>query len=193
MRWHAQLEIEGTVIIGVSQCLDESFVRDGIDIRLLARRQRLMLWLVLGSLASLALPSVADSVNRARGSPGIVVIATTLVLVGIRVAVVVGAVLVMRALRTNFGVLICCAILMILPVVNVLILLLEGHRAKRVLRRVGLRVGLMGVRDEDVVIRLGKNRCRQCGYNLTGNVSGICPECGTVIRARLPSRLREGE
>ena len=23
--------------------------------------------------------------------------------------------------------------------------------------------------------------CKVCGYNLTGNVSGICPECGTVI------------
>lgn len=23
--------------------------------------------------------------------------------------------------------------------------------------------------------------CTNCGYNLTGNVSGICPECGTPI------------
>lgn len=23
--------------------------------------------------------------------------------------------------------------------------------------------------------------CRACGYNLTGNVSGVCPECGTPI------------
>jgi hypothetical protein len=23
--------------------------------------------------------------------------------------------------------------------------------------------------------------CGQCGYNLTGNVSGVCPECGTAI------------
>lgn len=23
------------------------------------------------------------------------------------------------------------------------------------------------------------HRCRVCGYDLTGNVSGICPECGT--------------
>jgi len=23
--------------------------------------------------------------------------------------------------------------------------------------------------------------CRNCGYDLTGNVSGVCPECGTVI------------
>ncbi|HXE55512.1 MAG TPA: hypothetical protein VN541_20985 [Tepidisphaeraceae bacterium] len=23
--------------------------------------------------------------------------------------------------------------------------------------------------------------CRECGYNLTGNTSGVCPECGAVI------------
>jgi hypothetical protein len=29
--------------------------------------------------------------------------------------------------------------------------------------------------------RLRNSRCLLCGYNLTGNVSGRCPECGTVI------------
>jgi hypothetical protein len=29
--------------------------------------------------------------------------------------------------------------------------------------------------------------CRMCGYNLTGNVSGICPECGIA-----PSKLGRG-
>ena len=23
--------------------------------------------------------------------------------------------------------------------------------------------------------------CRSCGYNLTGNVSGVCPECGEKV------------
>jgi hypothetical protein len=26
-----------------------------------------------------------------------------------------------------------------------------------------------------------KGRCAQCGYDLTGNASGVCPECGTKI------------
>ena len=26
--------------------------------------------------------------------------------------------------------------------------------------------------------------CQKCGYDLTGNVSGVCPECGTPIKAR---------
>lgn len=25
--------------------------------------------------------------------------------------------------------------------------------------------------------------CRVCGYDLTGNISGRCPECGTEIRS----------
>jgi hypothetical protein len=28
--------------------------------------------------------------------------------------------------------------------------------------------------------RLGTGRCLFCGYDLTGNVSGVCPECGRV-------------
>jgi hypothetical protein len=29
--------------------------------------------------------------------------------------------------------------------------------------------------------------CQECGYNLTGNISGICPECGMTV----PQELRE--
>ncbi len=29
--------------------------------------------------------------------------------------------------------------------------------------------------------RLATGICLRCGYNLTGNVSGICPECGTRV------------
>jgi hypothetical protein len=28
-----------------------------------------------------------------------------------------------------------------------------------------------------------RGRCRECGYDLSGNVSGVCPECGTVVKA----------
>ena len=27
--------------------------------------------------------------------------------------------------------------------------------------------------------RLRRGHCEHCGYDLTGNVSGVCPECGT--------------
>ena len=32
--------------------------------------------------------------------------------------------------------------------------------------------------------QLGSHSCVGCGYNLTGNVSGVCPECGTSIGDR---------
>jgi hypothetical protein len=29
--------------------------------------------------------------------------------------------------------------------------------------------------------RIPPGHCQKCGYNLTGNVSGVCPECGTAV------------
>ena len=31
--------------------------------------------------------------------------------------------------------------------------------------------------------RRRKGLCLKCGYNLTGNISGVCPECGTAVQA----------
>ena len=28
-----------------------------------------------------------------------------------------------------------------------------------------------------------RGECVRCGYSLTGNVSGVCPECGTVLKS----------
>ena len=36
--------------------------------------------------------------------------------------------------------------------------------------------------------RLAKaGRCARCGYDLTGNTSGICPECGTTVSQKSDS------
>lgn len=34
--------------------------------------------------------------------------------------------------------------------------------------------------------RARRGMCHECGYNLTGNVSGICPECGKPVREAPP-------
>ena len=36
--------------------------------------------------------------------------------------------------------------------------------------------------------RTPPGHCQTCGYNLTGNVSGICPECGTPVPQRADAR-----
>jgi rubrerythrin len=41
---------------------------------------------------------------------------------------------------------------------------------------------VVGIRNEIIrERRAAKGACRVCGYDLTGNVSGICPECGLPI------------
>ena len=44
---------------------------------------------------------------------------------------------------------------------------------------VGIPTAILWWRDRR---RIPAGHCRKCGYNLTGNVSGVCPECGTAFR-----------
>jgi len=39
-------------------------------------------------------------------------------------------------------------------------------------------------------IALNRGLCRACGYDLTANASGVCPECGTAVPAK-PNLLRQ--
>ncbi len=32
-------------------------------------------------------------------------------------------------------------------------------------------------------LRAKRSQCLRCGYDLTGNVSGVCPECGAAVAA----------
>jgi hypothetical protein len=42
-------------------------------------------------------------------------------------------------------------------------------------------VGLGMDKVLDARRRFSLGYCRACGYNLTGNVSGVCPECGSTV------------
>jgi len=37
------------------------------------------------------------------------------------------------------------------------------------------------IRERRRLGRKKRNECLECGYNLTGNVTGMCPECGTEV------------
>ena len=41
--------------------------------------------------------------------------------------------------------------------------------------------------------RRRKGLCLKCGYNLTGNVSGVCPECGTKFQSSTMKIIRRNE
>jgi hypothetical protein len=42
------------------------------------------------------------------------------------------------------------------------------------------------VRRRRLRLAIQQGLCLTCGYNLTGNVSGVCPECGAAIETRAP-------
>lgn len=94
---------------------------------------------------------------------------------------VVGVVLLLTAQGNHPLMTIMCGILMLAPCANLLLLLLVNMSVTRTLRRAGLPVGFMGVRDEDVERVLNPMLCKGCSYDLTGNISGRCPECGRLI------------
>ncbi len=146
------------------------------DLRKLARRQRWILWLVLIAIALQFLPLLPW------GQFGRVVFLMLSVLpIVLYVLMVVGVVLLLTAKGTHVLIIIACGILMLAPCANLLLLLLVNMSMTRTLRRAGLHVSLMGVKDEEVERILSPELCSGCGYNLTGNVSGYCPECGRAI------------
>lgn len=150
------------------------WVRQGVDLRTVARRQRLLLWFVLGLLALQFAPFMIRSSS-------LLDVVTTLALLVMTISVLVAVVTLTIALRRHVIVTVLYAVLMLAPCINLIILLVINQQATAVLRKAGLRVGLMGVKDEQVVRLLGLYVCRKCSYSLIGNVSGVCPECGTPV------------
>lgn len=39
--------------------------------------------------------------------------------------------------------------------------------------------------EREAALRRSEPHCKKCDYNLTGNVSGVCPECGTPVELPL--------
>jgi len=146
------------------------------DIRKLAKRQRWLIWLVLISILTQFSPLLPwgqfDSILLIVAG-GVQILCYLLMLVG--------SILLLAALAWHPIWIILCGILMVAPCVNLLVLLLVNSIATRRLKKAGLTVGLMGVDPEKVERTLNPDLCKTCGYNLTGNESGICPECGSEV------------
>jgi hypothetical protein len=60
----------------------------------------------------------------------------------------------------------------LLPLAGLLLIYPAGHTFVAVLRKTRRR---------------HEGLCKNCGYDLTGNLSGKCPECGILIRTQSPS------
>lgn len=164
----------------VDQVPRRMWVRHGIDLRLLAKRQRRMLWMVLAFMIGQVLPLAADHVGSAFRLPGVsMAFLSTYAL--LMILIMICSLQVLHATGANAMMLAVCGFGLLMPMAGVFILLGVNRFATTALREAGLRVSLMGVKDEEVVRILCSYLCRKCGYNLTGNVSGRCPECGTPV------------
>ena len=158
------------------------------DIRRIAARQRLMIWCVLAMLLVYAL-SVANTFTGGNTPVTFAICGVNLLLM---VFLIVGVVSVQTALGTHIVMRVIGAILMLIPLIGLLSLLSTNNRATAILRAAGLRVGFMGVSDDEVERKLSPHRCHACGYNVTRQHEWSLP--GVRRRASLGSAgpLRRG-
>lgn len=158
----------------------------GADLRKVARAQRRLLYcvglMILVQIASALLYSVPARLSVVEPLDALVSCSGLI----LSVVALVFAVQLMAATGTHILLRILLIVLLFAPCINLIVLLGINHRATKLLRRVGVRVGLLGARDEDVIRHISTLHCRTCGYSLIGNISGICPECGTPVGGRPP-------
>lgn len=83
--------------------------------------------------------------------------------------------------------------LFLIPIVCLIALVFVHWEAAALLRRAGLRIGFLGVRAKDVDRCFSPWLCHWCDYDLTGNRSGTCPECGNRIPASMQPILADRE
>jgi len=74
------------------------------------------------------------------------------------------------------------------PLLNLLAVLASNRAASIVLRDAGITPRFLGVPDASVIHALCPWLCC-CGYNLTGNTSGRCPECGRPLSEEARSAI----
>jgi len=150
-----------------------------MDLRLVSKRQRFLIWCILLSIVVTCLPfGIGPYLNN-----GLVIVAWIILIWAMRITIIVGVVLLMSALGRHIVWRVLYCLFCLVPLINLILLLLINNHANKVLKKAGVRVGLMGARDEDVRRIVESEVCSTCGYDLTGNVSGVCPECGVTISA----------
>lgn len=149
------------------------------DIPKLARRHRWLTWVILLMILIYILTFI-DFASSGVFGPSIDVYVGVVGTV-VHVLLLVAVVLVLVAAGNPIVNTIIFSAVMLAPCANILMAVFVSGSAGRKLREAGLSVGLMGIKPEDVERILNRELCRRCGYNLRGNVSGICPECGSQI------------
>jgi hypothetical protein len=146
-----------------------------IDLLVVASRQRFLIRLILVYIFTY-LGLMFCFIARL---PALFLILFPLILLVLNVVVLVAIINLLAALQYNVIVRILWIFGLFIPLVNLVLLLSANRQATKILKRTGIKVGFMGAPHEDVLRMVSSDLCKHCFYDMTGNVSGICPECGT--------------
>ncbi|MBI1827795.1 MAG: hypothetical protein HY287_02690 [Planctomycetes bacterium] len=150
--------------------------RTQTDLRRLAKRQRGIIWLIAASILAQA---IVFSIPATQTPSITLMLAYFQTLVSILIGV--GVIRALIAQGNNIIAIALCSLLAFAPSGNILLLIMVSISVTGTLRQAGIRVGFMGAKDDEVLRALNPMLCRGCGYDLTGNVSGRCPECGRDV------------
>lgn len=150
-----------------------------INIALVARRQRLLIWCILAQVITLFL-----IIFGVAAALPVVAMAVPFLLPALALMALIGTVLLMSALRRHVVWCILLGLLMFVPLLGLLILISVNGQATRALQQAGVRVGFLGARRDDVDRVIHASLCNACGYDLTGNTSGRCPECSVAVQPK---------
>ncbi len=154
-----------------------------VDLRQIANVQRWLLRVIAAAFLSYLFGMFALANGAAiRGiAVDLVAIAAFMVLMVFYIATIVMVIDASVALGMHPFMVTLLGFSALLPYLNLIVLLAVNSRATKVLKQAGIRVGFLGARREDVERVANSSLCSRCGYNLFGNMSGRCPECGREI------------
>ena len=156
-----------------------------VNLRAVARTQRHMLYWIGLALTGL----VAGVLFLALGIVPIPVAMVPFFFWGVTI---VTAVLVGRlnwAMGENACLTAFAVLFTLIPIINVNNVLFANSAASSRLRDAGVPVGLLGASDDSVIRATSPWCCNHCGYDLTGNTSGRCPECGRPLSEEARSAI----
>jgi len=150
-----------------------------MNFRRLARDQRRLAALTFAFIAMHVGFVVDDPMALAARGPVWLLMAGIWALLYVVCAALVGAIV--SQLRLNGAIVVFIGLLAFVPFVGLIPIVAVQAQLNRFWKLRGLKPSLFGV---DPALAEGLQhgtRCAGCGYDLQGNESGVCPECGRAI------------